>query len=173
MQPNQTSTGYEPKWRQFHPQSMVWVSNPFDHDVVFQVADERNVPYKYKLGAHSPCELPGGAVATLGVKAIVDELIQNSKEDQLRMWDKDVRKKYEDSVILRVKEGKPMAEAAGPAGEIDLSVDDGKDNPVTEAPVEEVETAFPDLKTPEASQEVTNIANASLAGKQDAIIESD
>lgn len=174
MNPNQPSNdGYAPKYRQFHPQSTVWVQNPFDRDVVFQVADEHNNAYQYKIGPNATAELPGGAVATLGVKAIVDELIQNSKEDVLRIWDKDVRAKHEDRIILRVKEAAIKTDKITPSGEIDLSVN--KENNVEDEPIETAseEVPFPDIKTKRVKNEVANIAEASLAGKKNAVVESD
>lgn len=175
MNPSQQSDQFKPKYRQFHPQSTVWVQNPFDHDVVFQVADEHNTPYSYKLPSHKVSELPGGAVATLGVKAIVDELIQNNKGDNLRIWDADVRAKYEKDIILRVKEASNRnATASGPVGDIDLSVKSDAVETPSETELIEEEQAFPELQPTPAASEVTNIANASVAGlKDNATIESD
>lgn len=170
MQPS-TADGYKPKWRHFHPQSTVWVQNPLSHDVVFQVADEHNNPYQYKLPQNKTSELPGGAVATLGVKAIVDELIQNDKNDVLRIWDEQVRSKYEEQVILRIKEASVRPQASGPVGEIDLSVTASDEAP-DDVPESTEETAFPDLNptTTPADTQVSNIAAASL-GTSDTIIE--
>lgn len=114
---------YAPKWRHFHPSATVWVHNPFDHDVLFDVADEYNVPYVYRMPANKTSELPGGAVATLGVKAIVDELIQNSASDQYAMWEVGVRTKYEEQIIVRIKES-PTIETISRGGEVNLGVDD-------------------------------------------------
>lgn len=146
MQPPQRSDGFTPRYRNFHPQATVWVQNPFNHDVIYQVADEMNRPFKYKLPANQISELPGGAVATLGVKAIVDEMIQNDKDDALSIWDLNVRAKYEDKVILRVKEAPLKTDAKLPTGEIDLSVKGevaAEKEPEAEAPAE---TAFPGLE---------------------------
>lgn len=168
MQPTKSrSDSFEPKWTHFHPQAIVWVQNPFDHDVIYQVADEHNVPYQYRLPAHKVCELPGGAVATLGVKAIVDELIQNNKDEVLRIWDKEVRLPHENEIIIRIKEA-PKKTTTTIGGEIDLSVSDDTTealddllSPSTSEP-EKVETAFPDIfdEDPEAKA----IKDASVAG---------
>lgn len=148
MQPNTRGDSFKPKWRHFHPQARVWVLNPFNHDVEFKVADDYNNQYTYKMPANSTSELPGGMIATLGLKAIIDEMIQNNSEDLLRIWDEDVRKKYEDQVIQKVKEAPENRFAKnGPAGEIDLGVkEDDNDEPqeiIDEA--KEEEKAFPAL----------------------------
>lgn len=124
MNPSQNRTDeYQPKWTHFHTQSTVWVQNILPHDVIYQVADEHNNAYQYRLPAGKVSELPGGPVATLGVKAIVDELIQNNSSDVLRIYEPAVRAKYEEDIILRIKQA-PQREAKGPQGEIDLSVRD-------------------------------------------------
>lgn len=151
MGPQQQNSEYQPKWRHFHPQSTVWVQNILTHDVVYQVADEHNNAFQYRLPAGKVSELPGGPVATLGVKAIVDELIQNNKNDVLRIYEPAVRAKYEEDIILRVKEA-PQKEAKGPQGEINLGVDDS-------APEEEEEELVPEvtastLTSPEVVEEV-------------------
>jgi len=164
-----TTDGTKSNYRQFHPQATVWIQNPFDHDVIFQVADETNTPYQYKLPAHKVSELPGGAVATLGVKAIIDEMIQSSKSDVLRIWDADVRAKYEAEVVLRVKEASTLHATRGPVGEIDLGVttDESVEDAVIEPTVEDVE--FPELND-KSKNAVSDIAAASL-GTTDTIIE--
>lgn len=147
--------GFKPKYRHFPPTDRVWVKNPFEHDVVYQVADEYNRPFRYRL----PCrdrdgnlgcisELPGGAIATLGVKAIVDEMIQNSEEDNLLMWDERIRGKHEALIIKQVRSTMPQADAAHP-GEVNLASSAG-DLPAqpTEAPAPP-EEAFPGLNEPE------------------------
>jgi len=167
MQPQSRNDAFQPKWRHFHAQSTVWVQNPLSHDIEFQVADEYDTPYRYLLGAGKISELPGGAVATLGVKAIVDELIQNNKNDVLRIWDKDVRHKYEDEIILRIKEA-PVKEERTVSGKIDLTVNDNVEAEVdAEAPVippfpappEEShyaeEQAFPDVEAKKAATAAT------------------
>lgn len=135
--------GFRPKWRNFHPLTRVWLQNPFDHDVIFQVADEQNGRTRYRLPAHKVSELPGGAIATLGVKAIVDELIQNDKNDAMRLWDENVRAKHEKNVILRIKETSP-SRSNRPGGEIDLSVASDEDNAELPAASQE-EEAFPGM----------------------------
>lgn len=173
----QSSSGWEPKWRHFHPLERVWVQNPFDHDVVFQVADEFNRPFKYKLPAKKVSELPGGAIATLGVKAIVDELIQNDDKDNMRMWDKNVRGKHENNIIMRLKETSPIATNSATPGEIDLSVK-SSDAPAVESTTETVpETAFPGLNEPQlaelppaAAAGLDDVVNASLPAT-DSVVE--
>lgn len=148
MQPNQQTpaqaNGFKPKWRIFGPLTRVWVSNPFTHDVVYQVADEHNRPFRYRLPAGKVSELPGGAIATLGVKHIVDELIQNSKEDMVRMWDEVVRARHEKGIILRVKESSPLTSSAL-GGEVDLSVNNGETDESQNLPAAAPEQAFPGL----------------------------
>lgn len=165
----QPTDGTKINYRIFHPQTTVWVQNPFDHDVIFQVADESDNPFQYKLGAHKVSELPGGAVATLGVKAIVDELIQNGK-DVLSIWDATIRTKYEEDVILRVKEASTATATRGPIGEIDLSVknDDVVDEP--DIPLAHEDIQFPELQNDPAAAGISDIANASL-GAGNTVIE--
>lgn len=143
MQPKAKSNQFTPKWRHFHPQATVWVQNPLDHDVVFQVADEHNVPYAYRMPKGKVSELPGGAVATLGVKAIVDELIQMSATDVFLMWDVNTRSKYESQIILREKQAPVMQEIAH-GGEVNLATSDSafKAEEETIAPEVEDEPAF-------------------------------
>lgn len=154
----QRADGFTPKYRHFPPTDRVWVKNPFEHDIVYQVADEYNRPFRYRL----PCkdrngnlgcvsELPGGAIATLGVKQIVDELIQNSAtntENTLLMWDERVRGKHEASIIIKIASVAPKADPSNP-GEINLG---GSAEDIPQAP-EEVpaapEEAFPGLNEPE------------------------
>lgn len=175
-QPAPATNTYEPKWRHFHPLSRIWVQNPFEHDVVFQVADEYNRPFRYRLPAGKVSELPGGAIATLGVKAIVDELIQNSKPDEMRMWDKTVRAKYEAQIIMREKESTAQVGSVNP-GEIDLGVKSDVDSEPENEPVAVGGIdAFAGLNEPTLdplpqadNPEVDNIVNASLP-KTDAVI---
>lgn len=112
---------FQPKWTHFHPQSTVWVMNPFEHDVEYKVADERGTQYSYRMPAGKTSELPGGAIATLGVKAIVDEMIQNDPKDIYSMWERSVREKYENKIILRVKEA-PQTKTEINNGEVNLGV---------------------------------------------------
>lgn len=177
MQPTSKADQFEPKWRHFHPQSTVWVQNPFDHDVIYQVADEQNVGYQYRLPANKVSELPGGMIATLGVKEIVDQLIMNDKSDALRIWDKEVRLKYEEKVILRVKDAPAQVASQSEGGEIDLSVtgeglDLTKPDAATKKP--KAPEAFPTLKQKAPKSDVlTQIADASIRGKKDQVVEVD
>jgi len=125
MQP-QAGDQYQPKWTHYHPQSTVWVLNPFDHVVTFQVADENNVQSTFSIKARERAELPGGPIATLGVKKIVDEMIQNSKHDVLSLYEAGTRARYEKKVVLRIKDA-PRAVTTDPGvGEsIDLSIGGG------------------------------------------------
>jgi hypothetical protein len=152
MQPQSRADQFEPNWRHFHPQSTVWVQNPYDEDIIFYVADEMNQQYKYKMPGLKVSELPGGAVATLGVKEIVDRMIQNNKDEILRIWDKEVRSKYEDRIIVKIKEA-PLTSERTVAGEINLgsSEETVAEDFAEEAPVEE-EQAFPttDIDTKKA-----------------------
>jgi hypothetical protein len=136
MQPqaNAQADQYKPKWRHFHPQATVWIVNPFDHIVEWKVADESNVQAIYKIQARERAELPGGPIASLGIKIIIDELIQNDKNDVNRIYDLSVREKYEDKVILRVKEAPASVLGGGVGGPIDLSIKSDKEK---EAVVEE------------------------------------
>lgn len=166
--------GFKPKYRHFHPMDRVWVQNPFDHDVVYQVADEYNRPFRYRLPAHQVSELPGGAIATLGVKAIIDELIQNTQGDEMSMWDENIRRKHENDVILRVKQTSPVGDPSTP-GEVDLSVKSNEvPAPVAEAPAPP-EEAFPGLNqpvapiAPPAAPAIDPLPASVAAGMQDMI----
>ena len=182
MQP-QTASGadpYKPKWRHFHPQATVWVLNPFDHDVIFRVADENNNQSEFRIQARERAELPGGAIATLGVKTIIDEMIQNNKDDVLSLHNADVRAKYEEKVILRVKEAPAAVTTGGASGPIDLSISSKKDEEVEEKQAE-VEKPFAEVPTNKQYIEpapvatappLGDIASASL-GTTDQIVETD
>lgn len=165
MQPNQPLNqqrdGFLPKWRNFAPQDRIWISNPFSHDVVFQVADEFNRPFQYRLQAHKVSELPGGAIATLGVKAIVDELIMSDKDDSARMWEPGVRKKHEDAIILREKRSIVSMNTDKP-GEIDLSVQSDDAPELAEEEQKQPEQAFPGL-----NQELPKLAPLPQAANQE------
>jgi len=162
--------GYTPRWRHFHTQSTVWAQNPLDHDVVFNVADEHDNSYAYRMKSGEISELPGGAVATLGVKTLVDELIQNNKSDLLRIYEPAVRAKYEDEIIMRIKDA-PMREAKAGGGEIDLSMSKTKEveedikPPTTPPPGTGYnvpdEEEFPALNPKEASAQKEALAVAS------------
>lgn len=172
MQPQSRNDAFQPKWRHFHPQSVVWVQNVLPHDVVFKVADEHDVQYEYKMPAGKISELPGGSVATLGVKAIVDELIQNNKNDVLRIWDKEVRGKYEDEVILRVKDAPSKEDRLGQGGTINLgvglSVAEEEDEPLPEIAEEAVEVSqveeipFPTTEADKRAKDIAKKATAKL-----------
>lgn len=139
-------SSFEPRWRHFHPQDVLFLKNPFDEDVVFTVADERNQPISYRMPAKKVCELPGGLIATLGLKEIIDRLIGQSKTDLVRIWEPGVRKYYEDQVIIRVKEAPQKAAADDPGGPITLasSEDEADIAAADEGPHEE--RAFPGAK---------------------------
>ena len=172
MPPNQANDGYTPRYRQFAPQSIVWVQNPFDHDVEFQVADELNRPFMYVLPSHKVSELPGGSVATLGVKKIVDELIQNSEKDTLSIWDLPIRAKYEEQVIVREKDAPSRTEQTTAGGTIDLSVKStevAKEEVSTKSSVKEKPEEFPDLKkvppsTATSAKQANPDVQATMAG---------
>jgi hypothetical protein len=145
----QASDGFKSKFRQFHPLDRVWVKNPFTHDVVVQVADEYNRPFLYRLEAGRVSELPGGSIATLAVKAIVDELIQSNESEIMRIWEEGVRARHEDNIIVRFKQTTSAVDSATP-GEINLTV------PSDSLPEEEEpeqprapEQAFPGLNQPQ------------------------
>lgn len=165
----QGSDGFKPKWRQFHPLSRVTIQNPFDHDVIFQVANEYNQPFQYRIRAHQRAELPGGAIATLGIKAIVDELIQNTKGDEMRMWDENVRSKHEADIILLLKETKPQINPERP-GEIDLTTAKDASQEIA-APVEAApEEAFPGLNQTVTGSPVPVTVPAGVAAGLDDVI---
>ena len=149
MQPGQAQdTGFQPKYRHFNQLDRVWVKNPFQEDIVYQVADEHNRPYKYRLPAGKVSELPGGTIATLGVKNIVDRLIQEHDKDVNLMWDPRVRGKHEESVIVQVKATTLRDDSEHP-GEINLGSSDSdlpKQQETVAAP--EPESEFPGLNEP-------------------------
>ena len=142
---------FQPRWRHFHPQSIVWVQNPFDHTVEFKVADERDIQYTYELPANKISELPGGPIATLGIKKLVDMMVLGNKDEALRIWDQDVRAKHEAKIIMRIKEA-PLMNKESLGGKIDLSVkarqEDTKEE-TTAIPSIKKEEAFADLKKPD------------------------
>jgi hypothetical protein len=168
MNPRQPSNdGFKPKWRHFHPQDVVWIKNPFDHDVIYQVADELNRPFQYKIPARATAELPGGAVATLGVKAIIDEMIQNAgSAEALRMHDAEVRASYEEKVIIKVRTAPTAKDASGPGGEINLGIKE-KAVPKDTEPVDEVEDEFPGLTQPD-SPDIEEIDDSVIVGQDEA-----
>lgn len=172
MNPNaQAADGYKNNYRLFSPQSTLWIINPLGYDINFNVADENNVQYQYTLPKGATSELPGGSVATLGLKALIDEMIQVGKKDILRIYDAEVRKEYEDRVIIRFKEAANREKVPTEGGVIDLSVksNDTPDEDLDQAGPEEEE--FPGLKQTEDKQALTDIAEASLGAKNAVIAE--
>lgn len=173
MQPTQTQTtstdgGFKPKYRHFAPNSTVWITNPYDKDVTFQVADEYNRPWQYRMPAHKVSELPGaGGIATLGVKALINRMIYDSPDAGL-IWDEGVRRKYEDQVIQRVKETNTNATITE-TGEVDLSLKTEEAQTANEKPKKVPEEAFPGLKVnplpKEVKSNIDNIVAASLPSK--------
>lgn len=164
---------FQPKWRHFHPQSTLYMRNPFKEDIKFQVADERNQPWWYVLKAGKVNELPGGPIATLGLKAVIDKMIGESKEDAIRIWEPSVREKYESQVIVRVKEAPQREKDSGPQGVIDLSQPDGEDD--ADAPEEleaEAEPEFPDARKTAQRPSSPVPAGHGLSNK-DQVIEED
>lgn len=178
MQPqsNTQADQFKPKWRHFHPQSTVWILNPFDHDVIWKVADENNNQSEFRVQARERAELPGGAIATLGLKAIIDEMIQNNKQDQLRLHDLGVRAGYEVSVILRVKEAPQATMSNSNEGPIDLSIGADADKPASQE--EQAKESAPFAEVPQNPKYVktttpppiNNIVDASL-GAKDQVVE--
>lgn len=139
---------FTPKWQHFHPQATLFMRNPFENDIIFRVADEHNVPYTYRLPAGKICELPGGAVATLGLKEVVDKMISDEGTDVVRIWDPIVRKRYEERVVVRVREA-PQAAAVGTGGEVNLVSSEEELEERDNMPVVEVqEQEFPGAKRP-------------------------
>jgi hypothetical protein len=168
--------GFKPKYHHFHPNDRVWLRNPFDHDVVFQVADEYNNPFKYRLPRGKVSELPGGAIATLGVKAIVDELIQNSEQDNLLMWDERIRAKHEKAIIVQVRSMSPRVDANRP-GEINLgsSTDDmPQEEEDVPAPPEEAFPGLNDSVQPEPAEQshAPSLPPTAAAGIDDVVAAS-
>lgn len=164
------SDQFTPKWRHFHPQATLIMRNPFAHDIVFRVADEHNVPYDYRLPANKICELPGGAVATLGLKEVVDRLIGNEGKDLVRIWDPATRKRYEDRVIVKVREA-PQTAGGERGGEVNLAITEEELAERDETPqIEAEEQEFPGARrqaerAAEAAQENGKPAPAVPAGK--------
>lgn len=179
MQPTRKSRDqFTPKWRHFHPQSTLYLRNPFEEDIVFQVADERNQPWEYKLPAGKVSELPGGPIATLGLKAVIDKMIGDRKVDALRIWEPAVREKYETEVIVKVKEAPQRDKDSGPQGTIDLSVsDDDAGGDGAPAEVEsKAEEEFPGLRSkPQTQQSPPPLVPAGQHGlaSSDQVIEED
>lgn len=132
---------YKPKWRHFNPGDRVTIQNPFDHDITWDVFDEtRNAKVTYRVGANQRAELTGGLVHTLGVKRIVDEMMQQDKK-RLLMNDIVERAKYEEQIILRLKSAPSTIAQRTTQGhyEVDLSSNLGAEN--EEAPMAQAPTA--------------------------------
>ena len=189
MQPNEARNDqFTPKWRHFHPQAIVWVQNPLEHDVVFQAADELNRQWTYRMPSGKVAELPGGAIATLGVKRLVDELIQRDPKDVFNMWNADTRAKYEDQVIVRIKDAPADQNTMTETGEVNLATNSDEvadEQPEESTPEVEEETPFEEVDdepTAEVVEEVntgtgkpkdqgvSQVADAALAGKEDTVI---
>lgn len=171
MQPTQTpatANGYTPRYRQFPPQSIVWVQNPFDQDVDFQVADELNRPFVYTLPTHKVSELPGGSIATLGVKKLVDALMQNDPKAAVQIWDLPSRAKFEEKIIMRVKEAPSREEQVTPSGKIDLSVKTTAAEATPELPsaseiITDTAGEFPDLAPLPTPGNINNVTIGAVA----------
>ena len=162
MNPTQNNS-FKPKWRHFHPMDRVWVENPFDEDIVYQVADEHNRGFTYRLPAKKISELPGGTIATLGVKSIVDKLIMDNPTDAHRMWDDNLRSKHEKDIIKQLKT--TTSQSTSNSGEINLGTSEPTDAPTEDQESEQVveETPFPGLnEAPQAPQGLRDIVSASL-----------
>jgi len=174
MQPQKDNTPdpYKPKWRHFHPADTVWVFNPLTHDVKYNCTDELGVKYEYIIPAQQKSRLPGGLIATLGLKHIIDELIQANPVDAAMLYDTPTRTRYESDVIRRVKSAGSVSDGVAVGGTIDLSEDTGLSDeaeaPVpdyngenkAEAPVEEGDAVTPDF--PDLDSKVANIIAASV-----------
>ena len=184
MQPNEARNDqFTPKWRHFHPQATVWVQNPLDHDVVFHAADELNRQWTYRMPAGKIAELPGGAIATLGVKKLVDELIQRDPKDVYNMWNAETRQKYENEIIVRIKDAPADQNSMTETGEVNLATNSDEvadEEPEAEPEVEEevpfeeptaqvVEPVNTGTGAPD-NDNVSSVADASLAGKDDTVI---
>lgn len=138
---------FKPKYRQFPPGSVVRILSPLKFDLVYTYAEE-NQRYEVVIRSGVPSELPGGNCATQGVKRIVDELIQQSKDDQMLMWDEKVREKYEDQFIIHFKDAPGRIEQSVQAGPIDLSIKSEDKSTVETPPEPTEEVAFPGKPAP-------------------------
>lgn len=158
MQPDKAAQ-YQPKWRHFHTQDVVFVKNPFEFSIFFKVADEHNQQWEYEMPAGKISELPGGMIATLGLKQIVDRLIGQHKEDAIRIWEPSVRKKYEDQVIVKVKLA-PNTAANTPSGPVDLSASAEEDDTEQVAESQSLESSGIEEQQPKAKAETAFPAKA-------------
>lgn len=155
QQQNDLEPGFTPKFRQIHPQATLWIKNPLSYDIEFQVADEINRKFLYKLPAGRVSELPGGSVATLGLKRLVDEILSTGrdaegKETTLKVLDPLSRAAVEKDVIVKERRAPQVAQAETPGGPINLGVktsdipedDDGTaDEPAEPADLDDEEFA--------------------------------
>jgi hypothetical protein len=164
------SDQFTPKWRHFHPQATLIMRNPFADDIVFRVADEHNIPYDYRLPGNKICELPGGAVATLGLKAVIDRMIGDEGKDLVRIWDPATRKRYEERVIVKVREA-PQTVGGERGGEVNLGITEDELAEREETPrIEAEEQEFPGARrqaerAAEAAQENGKAIPTAPAGK--------
>ena len=130
-QPVENKRQYQARYRHFHPADRLVLRNPFEEDIEFLVADDSGRQLEYVMPANERCELPGGACATLGLKTIVDRMIQEDSEDDpglyLNIYNPDIRKKYEEKVILRyVPAPVTAANALGGSNRVNLGQGESK-----------------------------------------------
>lgn len=159
---------YKPNWKHYHPYDTVWVQNPFDDKIEWDVAEDilpGGIPVKntYTIDPHAKAELPGGMIATLGVKIMVDRLMQEAGED-VQMWNLEKRAEYEEKIVLRVKSVTPPEAKKGESQAINLTQKEtkttAKETPKTEAP--KVEPEFPQLD-PELSKATASLPKTAEA----------
>lgn len=143
MQPNTDTLNY----RHFFPGEIVRVLNPFDEDIEFFVADELDRKIPYIMPANQESELPGGPIATLGVKEIVDRKM-HEENMATQMWVLTERAKVEDRIITFYKpspQSQLVQEDQG--GSVNLSTGSAPvEDPAFAEEVEIEEEAFPELK---------------------------
>jgi len=139
---------YQPNWRNFGENDTVIAQNPFDEKIEWEVADDNGVKHKYTIDPHSKAELPGGRIATLGVKKIVDRLILEDNNDVL-MWNLEERQKYEEgpkaNVILRVKSTTPVTKKGEAPQTINLSQEQNQEKKQEKKEAPKPEPEFADL----------------------------
>jgi len=142
---DESNKSFTPKWRHFPPTSTVWIHNPFDDDIKFKFADEHNRQFTAVMPAHETSELPGGSIATLGVKKIIDRSIQNSKEDAAQMWNLKIRAKHEKELIVGYRDAPLVSSDGKDGGTINLkSKLSRNDAVVDEVEEEEEQPVMPD-----------------------------
>lgn len=139
---------FQPNWKHFHPYDTVWIQNPFDEVIEWQVADDNGVQHTYSVDAHARAELPGGMIATLGVKKIVDRMMQEDDQD-IQLWNLEKRAEYEDKIIIRVKSVAPPEAKKGESQAINLTAKTSKKatKQSKEAKQQPPEPEFPQLDT--------------------------